>query len=109
MKRSASPPVSALKCHFHAAVKREGLERRDHARIASKENGRRLLRIGARIEESAISRVSIVKEIVDEPEKLHMLVELIGGVQICDPIKRQFRILVREIANEILRAGNKHI
>jgi hypothetical protein len=47
-----------------------------------------LLRIGARIEESAEGRVSIIEEIVDKPEKLNVLIQLIGSMEVRNPIER---------------------
>jgi len=60
--------MRGLKSHLHAGGKGNRLQGRDSARIARKGNKRGLLRIGAGIKESAISRISVVEEIVDELE-----------------------------------------
>jgi hypothetical protein len=101
--------MCGLKSDLHAAIKGNRLQGRNRARIIRKGNKRGLLRIGARIKERAISRISVVEKIVDKPKKLNMLVHLIGGVQVCDPIERQLGILVSVVADKILSADNEHI
>lgn len=98
-----------LKSDLHATIKRNWLQGRDRAWIVREADWRRELRIGTRIEESAVGCVSVVEDIVDEPEELNVLVELIGSMQVRDPIERQFGVLVGVIADKILSAGDEHI
>src|SRR2546430_8616713 len=98
--------MCGLKSDLHAAIKGSRLQGRDRARIIREGNKRGLLRIGAGIKESAKSRISVVEKIVDKPEKLNMLVHLIGGVQVCDPIEWQLGVLVSVVADKILSADN---
>jgi hypothetical protein len=51
----------------------------------------------------------IIEEIVDEAEDLHIVGELIGGVEISHPIQRQLRVLVRIVANIILTTDDEHV
>src|ERR1700730_6303609 len=98
-----------LKGDLHPAIEGDRRQGRDRARIGSKNDWRRFLRIGARTKESAKGRVSVVKNIVDKPEELNVLVQLIGGVQVRGPIERQFGVLVGAVANKILGAGDEHV
>ena len=85
-----------LKSDLHAAVKGNGLAGSDRARVADEVHrvaGK--LPIRRLVKKRAKDKVVIVEEIVDEAEELHILGELIGGVEIGHPIQRQFRVLVR--------------
>src|SRR3984893_14817818 len=108
-REAASFRDPPLKSDLHAAVEGDRLQGCDRARIGSKNDWRRILGIGANIEEGAKGRVSVVEDIVDEPEELNVLVHLIGSVEVRDPIERQLRVLVGVVANKILGARDEHI
>ena len=70
-----------LKSDLHAAIEGDRLQWSYRAGIVREGDRRRQLRIGAGIEKSAKGRVPVVEDIVDEPEELNVLVQLIGGVK----------------------------
>src|ERR1700730_13813106 len=61
-----------LESHLHAAIEGDRLQGRDRARINREGDRRRQLRISAGLEESAIRRVPVVEDIVDESEELNV-------------------------------------
>src|SRR5579875_2288584 len=78
-----------LKSDLHAAVKGDGLAGRDHARVGHEiHRVPGILGICAPVEERAIGKVVIIKEIVDEAKELHIFGELIVSVEIGHPIHR---------------------
>src|SRR3984893_8427686 len=98
-----------LESHLHAAIEGDRLQGRDRARINREGDRRRQLRISAGIEECTIGRVPVVEDIVDESEELHVLVHLVGGVEVRHPIERQLGVLVGVVAYKILGAGDENI
>src|SRR5947207_2896494 len=91
----------ALQLRTHAHVDRERLRGRDHAGVGQHvrycDRDRRL-----RIEESADGREFAIEQIVDEAIDLDLLGELIGAVQVRDPVVGELRVLVGVIANKPL-------
>jgi hypothetical protein len=90
----------ALKSDLHPAIEGDGLGGSDRARVADEVHrvaGK--LPIRRLVKKRAIDQVVIIEEIVDEAEDLHIVGDLIGGVEIGHPIQRQLRVLVR-IARE---------
>jgi hypothetical protein len=106
---SASPPIAVecvicavtLQLRAHPDIDRERLRRRDHAGVVQHVRDRdRDCRPS--IEESADSREFAIEQIVDEAVDLDLLGELIGPVQIRDPVVGELRVLVGVIANKPL-------
>jgi hypothetical protein len=87
----------ALKSDLHPAIEGDGLGGSDRARVADEVHrvaGK--LPIRRLVKKRAIDQVVIIEEIVDEAEDLHIVGDLIGGVEIGHPIQRQLRVLVRK-------------
>ena len=51
----------------------------------------------------------LVEQVVHQPEHLHLLAELIGRMQVDEPIGRQLLVLVGIVADEILAADGDEI
>jgi len=64
---------------------------------------------GRRLEESA-RRIGLqVEWVLYKPEHLHILGDLIGAVKVCNPVRRQLRILVGSIVDQVLAAADEEV
>jgi hypothetical protein len=108
---SALPQLAVemtLQLRPHPDIDRERLCRRDHAGIVQHVRYRKRDR-RSRIEESADGREFAIEQIVDEAIDLDILGELIGAVQVRDPVVCELRVLVGVIANKPLTTDPDNI
>ena len=85
-KENPCPCDIPLESHLNAAVKGDGLGGSDRARVADEIHGvAGKLRIRRLVKKRAIGRVVIIEEIVDEAKYLHIVGDLIRGVEIGHP------------------------
>src|SRR5947209_6153373 len=99
MRRVRSPAVAnalfanepLIKPYTQATIERERLGQRNRPRIAERVGDR--LCHAVHFEERSVGVVALVEQVGDQPEYLHLLVDLIRSVQVGDPIGGYLRIL----------------
>src|SRR5215467_10184603 len=99
-------------CGSHASVGRKRHSRQKGSRIIENEKivgPERIAVEASLIEEGARRKVVLVEEVLDQPEHLHVLGDLIGAVKVNQPIGWHLWVLVGIIMDEILGAENEEV